>query len=50
MDNIETEEDYNKTLKIIDSLIDCDDDSEDFKKLEHLSILVDEYENKHYKI
>ena len=47
---IKTEEDYNKAMNIIDSLIDSPVGSEEAERLELLSILVEDYENKHYKI
>ena len=50
MDNIKTEEDYRKALKLIDSLIDSKEGSEEFRMLEIISGAVNEYENKHYKI
>ena len=47
---IKTEEDYNKAMNIIDSVIDSPVGSEEAERLELLSILVEDYENKHYKI
>ena len=47
---IKTERDYNNVMDIIDSLIDSPDGSKEAEKLELLSILVEDYENKHYKI
>jgi len=47
---IKTEKDYNNAMNIIDNLIDSPVGSEGAEKLELLSILVEDYENKHYKI
>lgn len=47
---IKTEEQYRETLKIIDSLIDAEPNTKEFELLEVLSILADDYENKHYTI
>ena len=47
---IKTEEQYREALKKIDSLIDSNPGSSDFEYLEVISILVDDYENKHYAI
>ena len=47
---IKTEEDYNNAISLIDSLLDCAEGSEDAEKLELLSILVEDYEKKHYQI
>ena len=38
---------YNEYLKIINSLIDCDEDSSEEETLELVSILVEDYEEKH---
>lgn len=41
---------YKEYLKIIDSLIDCKEDSLEEETLELVSILVEDYESKHYLI
>jgi HTH-type transcriptional regulator / antitoxin HigA len=41
---------YKEYLKIIDQLIDCEEDSLEEEALELVSILVEDYENKHYPI
>ena len=41
---------YKEYLKIIDSLIDCEEDSPEEEALELVSILVESYESKHYPI
>lgn len=41
---------YQNYLKIINSLIDCDEDSEEETVLELVSILVESYEAEHYAI
>ena len=47
---IKTEEEYNGAMAIIDSLINAPENSEDSEKLELFSILVEDCENKYYKI
>ena len=47
---IKTEEEYNGAMAIIDSLINAPENSEDSEKLELFSILVEDYENKYYKM
>jgi HTH-type transcriptional regulator / antitoxin HigA len=47
---IKTEEDYKNVMNIVDSLIDSPVGSEEADKLEVLSILLEDYEHKHYKI
>lgn len=47
---IKTKEQYNEYLKIIDSLIDCEEGSSEEEVLELVSILVESYEAKHYPI
>ena len=47
---IKAEKDYKAALKKIDSLIDCPENSEEENYLEVLSILVEDYERKHYPI
>ncbi len=47
---IKTEEQYQKCLALIDSLIDCPEDSAEEEVLELVSILVEDYESRHYPI
>ena len=47
---IKTEEDYEKALSVIDMLLSASSGSEEAERLELVSILVEDYENKHYKI
>jgi HTH-type transcriptional regulator / antitoxin HigA len=47
---IKTEEQYRDALKKIDSLINSKPNTSEFELLEVISILVDDYENKHYAI
>ncbi len=47
---IKTKTDYNKVLEQIDTLVDCVEGSAEEDLLEVLSILADDYENKHYPI
>ena len=47
---IKIEIQYMEALKKVDSLIDSEPNSTDFELLEVLSILVDNYENKHHAI
>ena len=47
---IKTQEQYKSYLKIIDSLIDCLEDSPEEQVLELVSILVESYEAEHYPI
>ena len=47
---IRTKKDYERTMKIIESLLDCPPKSKEAEVLEVLSILADEYENKHFPI
>lgn len=47
---IKTEEDYKDALFIIDQLIDSPAGSKESERLELLAILVEDYENKYYKI
>lgn len=47
---IKTEDDYNQALKQIDELIDCNENSTEEAELEVISLLVWDYEEKHYKI
>jgi HTH-type transcriptional regulator/antitoxin HigA len=47
---IKTKEQYKDYLKIIDSLVDCLEDSPEEEVLELVSILVESYEAVHYPI
>jgi HTH-type transcriptional regulator/antitoxin HigA len=47
---IKTKEQYQDYLKIIDSLVDCLEDSPQEQVLELVSILVESYEMQHYPI
>lgn len=47
---IRTKEQYQEYLKIIDSLVDCNEDSAEEETLELVSILVEAYKAKHYAI
>ncbi len=47
---IKSEAEYNKVLEQIDTLVDCVEGSTEEDLLEVLSILADDYENKHYPI
>jgi HTH-type transcriptional regulator/antitoxin HigA len=47
---IKTEKDYERALEKIDILLNADKTSENTEQLEILSILVEDYENKNYKI
>ncbi len=47
---IRTEEEYHQVLGQIDALVDCLESSPEEDTLEVLSILADDYENKHYPI
>ena len=47
---IKTENDYLNTMKIIETLLDCEPGSKEENALEVLSILADEYEKKNYPI
>jgi HTH-type transcriptional regulator/antitoxin HigA len=47
---IKTEKDYERALEKIDILLNADETSENTEQLEILSILVEDYENKNYKI
>ncbi|WP_341787222.1 type II toxin-antitoxin system HigA family antitoxin [Rickettsia endosymbiont of Cantharis rufa] len=47
---IKTEKEYEKALKEIDNLLDAKENSSEAEKLEILSMLVEDYGNKHYKI
>lgn len=47
---IRTEDDYDKAVERIDSLIDSEEGSDEFDELEVLSVLVQVYEEEHYPI
>lgn len=47
---IKTEKEYQNILKEIDKLLDAEENSTAAEKLEILSLLIEDYENKHYKI
>ena len=47
---IRTEEEYNQALRKIDHLIDCKEDSKEEDLLEVISLLIWDYEEKHYSI
>lgn len=47
---IKTEKQYREALKTIDTLIDAEPNTIEFEQLELISILVDDYESKHYTI
>jgi len=47
---IKNEGDYLNTMKIIETLLDCEPGSKEENALEVLSILADEYEKKNYPI
>lgn len=47
---IKNQEQYKEYLTIIDSLIDCEEGSPEEETLELVSILVEDYEEKHYHI
>ena len=47
---IKTEKDCERALEKIDILLNADETLENLEQLEILSILVEDYENKHYRI
>ncbi|MCD4790442.1 MAG: helix-turn-helix domain-containing protein [Bacteroidales bacterium] len=47
---IRTEEEYQNALKLIDDLIDCEENSKEEELLEVTSLLVWDYEEKYYPI
>jgi HTH-type transcriptional regulator/antitoxin HigA len=47
---IKSEKDYQEVLKEIDKLLNAPENSKEAENLEILSILVEDYENKHYQI
>lgn len=47
---IKTEQEYQFALKQIDDLLEAKENSKQAEQLEILSILVEDYESKHYKI
>ncbi|MCD4697727.1 MAG: hypothetical protein K8S16_16000 [Bacteroidales bacterium] len=46
---LRTEDDYKTALRRIDKLIDCEDNSDEEMELEVISLLVWDYEEKHYE-
>ena len=47
---LKSEEDYDNALERINELIDCNENSPEEDELEVLSLLVWDYEEKHYSI
>jgi HTH-type transcriptional regulator/antitoxin HigA len=47
---IRTQQDYEKVMGEIESLLNCEENSKEAEVLEVLSILADEYEQQHYTI
>lgn len=47
---IKTEEDYQKALQVIDTLMDAEQGTQEFDELDILVTLVESYEQKHYHI
>lgn len=47
---IRTETDYRAALRLIDTLVDCEDGSEQADQLDILSILIENYESENYPI
>lgn len=47
---IKSEKDYQEVLQEIDKLLNAPENSKEAENLEILSILVEDYENKHYQI
>lgn len=47
---IKTEKEYKQVLELIETLIDCPENSEEEAKLEALSLLVESYEEENYPI
>lgn len=47
---IKTEKQYEEYLKLIDGLLDCMEGSKEAEVLDLVSILIRDYEDKHYKI
>jgi HTH-type transcriptional regulator/antitoxin HigA len=47
---VHSDPEYRKYLSIIDTLVDCEENSPEEELLELLSILVEDYELKHYPI
>jgi HTH-type transcriptional regulator/antitoxin HigA len=47
---IRSEEDYNQVMQRIDALLDASPGSDDFNELEVLSVLAEDYEEKHFPI
>ncbi|CAK8719075.1 HTH cro/C1-type domain-containing protein [Candidatus Electronema halotolerans] len=47
---IRSEEDYNQVMQRIDALLDAPPGSDEFNELEVLSVLAEDYEEKHFPI
>ena len=47
---IKTEQQYNEAMALIETLIDCDDDTPEMELLELVSILVHDYEQREFPI
>lgn len=47
---IRSEEDYNQVMQRIDALLDAPPGSDEFNELEVLSVLAEDYEEKHFLI
>ncbi|MCF0038459.1 helix-turn-helix domain-containing protein [Dyadobacter fanqingshengii] len=47
---IHSDEDYKVYLKVIDSLVDCEENSPEEELLELISIIVEDYESVHFAI
>ena len=47
---IHSDPEYREYLKIIDSLVDCDENSPEEELLELVSLLVEDYESRHFAI
>lgn len=47
---VKTEMQYRYYLSVIDDLIDCEENSQEEELLELVSLLVEDYESKHYPI
>lgn len=47
---LKSQEQYQLFLKIIDKLVDCEEDSPEEEVLEMVSIMVESFENQHFSI
>ena len=47
---VKTEEQYNEAIALIETLIDCEDDTPEMELLELVSILVHDYEQREFPI